>query len=411
MPKLFEFQGKKILKENGVVIPDGKVATALDEVEKIVEGMSKPVVLKAQVWSTSRAAVGGIMFAETPSEAGEAAASMLGKKFKNFSVDKILVEEKLNIEKEFYGGLIVDDAARGPVIIFSSQGGSGLEDIAKETPEKISSMAISVGDGLRLYQACNIIRKTGVKGKLMIKLAKVLVSLANVAINYECRSMEINPLVLTKEGQIVAVDCRMTVDDKAVFRHPELGIDIARELDRPATELERIAYKVEESDYRGTFYFLQMEDDPQGDNYIGFHGGGGGGSMMAMDALTRQGFKVPNFCDTSGNPPASKVYRAAKIIMSQNNLQGYFHSGSGVANQEQFHTARGLVKAFRELNLSIPAVIRIGGNSEEEAIKILQEFTADLPGKVEAYGRDTSVDFCVNRLKELVGEARGGSAE
>jgi len=135
--------------------------------------------------------------------------------------------------------------------------------------------------------------------------------------------------------------------------------------------------------------------------FIGFHGAGGGGAMMSMDALLKCGFKIANYCDTSGNPSASKVYRAAKIILRQRNIDGYFASGSGVASQEQFHSARGLVKAFRELNLSIPAVIRIGGNSEEQAIHILETWTRDLPGKVEAYGRDTSAAFCAARLKEL----------
>ncbi len=123
---------------------------------------------------------------------------------------------------------------------------------------------------------------------------------------------------------------------------------------------------------------------------------------MAMDALRRRGFKIANYCDTSGNPSASKVYRAARIILSQNNIDAYFASGSGVASQEQFHSARGLVKAFREANLNIPAVIRIGGNFEELAMDILHFYTKDLPGKVEAYGSDTSAAWCAKRLGELI---------
>ena len=126
--------------------------------------------------------------------------------------------------------------------------------------------------------------------------------------------------------------------------------------------------------------------------------------MMSMDALLSQGFKIANYCDTSGNPSASKVYRAARIILSQKNIDGYYASGSGVASQEQFHSARGLVKAFREVCLNIPAVIRIGGNSEELAMEILHTYAGDLPGKVEAYGRDTSAVFCAKRLKELVAQ-------
>ena len=177
---------------------------------------------------------------------------------------------------------------------------------------------------------------------------------------------------------------------------------MAREFDRPPTRLEKIAYQVEENDHRGTFYFLQMAGEltPE-EKSIGFHGAGGGGSMMSMDAVLNRGFTLANYCDTSGNPSASKVYRAAKIILSQPNLRGYFASGSGVASQEQYHSARGMVKAFHEENLEIPAVIRLGGNYEEEAIKILGAYLKDIPAVVEGYGRDDSPEFCSQRLEEL----------
>jgi succinyl-CoA synthetase beta subunit len=126
--------------------------------------------------------------------------------------------------------------------------------------------------------------------------------------------------------------------------------------------------------------------------------------MMSMDALLAQGFRPANFTDTSGNPPASKVYRAAKIILAQEGLDGYYASGSGVASQEQFHSARGFAKAFRELGLWIPAVIRLGGNQEDVAIRILREHSAFFPAPVEGYGKDDSADFCARRLKSLIGE-------
>jgi succinyl-CoA synthetase beta subunit len=167
--------------------------------------------------------------------------------------------------------------------------------------------------------------------------------------------------------------------------------------------LERIAYMVEEKDYRGTFYFLQMaEEVSEAEKFIGFNGAGGGGSMMSMDAVLNRGFKLANYCDTSGNPSASKVYRAAKIILSQPNIKGYFASGSGVASQEQYHSARGLVKAFHEENLDIPAVIRLGGNFEEQAIAILTDYLKDIPAKVEGFGRDDSPEFCAKRMEELI---------
>jgi succinyl-CoA synthetase beta subunit len=126
--------------------------------------------------------------------------------------------------------------------------------------------------------------------------------------------------------------------------------------------------------------------------------------MMSMDAVLNRGFKLANYCDTSGNPAASKVYRAAKIILSQPNIKGYFASGSGVASQEQYHSARGLVKAFHEEGLKIPAVIRLGGNFEEKAVEILHTYLKDLPGKVEGYGRDDSPEQCAARMEELIEE-------
>lgn len=407
MARLFEYQGKELLKEWGIPVPRGRLAGTPAEAKGFAAELGKPVVIKAQAWITGRAQAGGIKFADSPGEAETWAQAILGLQLKGFRVEKVLVEERLDITQQFYAGVIVSDQYRSPVIMFSTMGGTGIEDIARAHPDKVWRRPVDIFLGLREHEARNLVRKAGIRGKLQEKLVQVLVNLYGLARKVEARSLEINPLVLDTAGKIYAADCRVTVDDNAVFRHPELGIEIAREFDRPATPLEKIAYKVEEKDYRGTFYFLQLETRYEGEEYIGFHGGGGGGSMMAMDALMRAGFKLANFCDTSGNPPASKVYRAAKIILSQPKLAGYFHSGSGVASQEQYHTARGMVKAFRELKLDIPAVIRIGGNSEEEAIRILTEYTQDLPGKVEAYGRDVPVEYCVNRLKELIAEYKG----
>ena len=148
-----------------------------------------------------------------------------------------------------------------------------------------------------------------------------------------------------------------------------------------------------------------MEQNFQkGDGVIGFHGAGGGGSMMSMDALQTYGYRVANFCDTSGNPPASKIYRAAKIILSQENIDGYFGSGSGVASQEQFHSARGIVKALREVNPDFPVVFRLGGNSEEKAIRILEDYTKDLNCNVQCFGKDTSVTQCAGEMDGMMKE-------
>lgn len=405
MARLFEFQGKKLLEGAGIRIPEGEVATTPEEAFRIAKRIGKPVVLKIQVWVTGRASMDGIQFAENPEEAKEKASRLLGMRIKTFRVDSLLVEEKLAIKDEYFVGIFVNDAQKAPLLIFSSEGGTGIEEIAKTYPEKIGQIPIDVVRGLRDYEARNLLLKTGISGKLLLPLSETLVSLYRTVRKYDARSAEINPLVLTEDDRVYAADCHLVVDDYAVFRHPELGIEVAREFDRPPTPLEKIAYRVEEKDYRGTFYFLQMtEDIPGEDKYLGFNGAGGGGSMMSMDAVLSKGFKLANYCDTSGNPAASKVYRAAKIILSQPNIKGYFASGSGVASQEQYHSARGLVKAFYEEDLDIPGVIRLGGNFEEEAIEILATYLQDIPAKVEGYGRDDSPEFCAERMEALIKE-------
>lgn len=406
MTKLFEHQSKDLLRGGGIPVCKGELVLDPAGARLAAEKLGCPVVVKAQALVTGRAGKGAIKFAGTPAEAEQAAQSMFSLTFNGVRVDKVLVEEKKEVVREYFASIIINDSRRSPVLVFSSMGGSGIEELARDHPDKVVSYPIDVRVGLHEFTARNLLIKLGVESRELAGLADMLVKLYRVARKYEARSAEINPIALAADGKFYALDGRVTVDDSGVFRHPDLGIEVAREFDHPPTRLERIAYLVEANDYRGTFYFMQLEMDTSGGGYIGFHGAGGGGSMMAMDALQRGGFKIPNFTDTSGNPPSSKIYRAAKIILSQPNLEGYFYSGSGVASQEQFHTARGLVKAFREVNLSIPAVIRVGGNGEELAMDILTRYTRDLPAPVEAYGRDTSADYCVSRLRQLIEEQK-----
>lgn len=403
MAKLHEYQGKALLAQFGIPTPRSMLARTPEEAQAAAAEIGGPVVVKAQVWVTGRAGKGAIRFADDPDAAAAVAADILGMTIGNFTVDAVLVEEKLAIAREFYAGVIVDDQARAPVVIFSSRGGTGIEDIARQYPGSVARQRVDIRLGLRDFEGRELARKTGIEGKLLLKLGDVLVRLYDAARTYDARAAEINPLVVTEDGRLMAADCRFTVDDNAVYRHKDLDIPIARELDRPPTPLEHIAWEVERGDYRGTFFFIQMlQDYREGEGVIGFHGAGGGGSMMSMDAVQAQGLRIANFVDTSGNPPASKVYRAARIILSQPGLDGYFASGSGVASQEQYHSARALVKAFMEESLSVPAVIRLGGNAEDQAIAILERARSELAAPLEAYGKDDSPDFCAQRLRDLI---------
>jgi len=397
---LHEYQGKKLLADSGVAVPDGGPITSPAEAAEMARRLDGRVILKVQAWVTGRAALGGVRFADTPQQAEREAAALLGMQFGHFTVTEVLVERAVDIAHELFVSLALDDETRAPVLLLDPHGGSGIEERAGSVHRLPVDCATGVEEGAIL----DALRGSPIERVHHDKLAAAIRTIVDLAARYEARSLEVNPLVVTAQGEVLAADCRMTIDDYAVFRHPELGIEIARELDHPATDLERWAYRVEQKDHRGTFYFAQLPADGTTGSrgLIGFHGAGGGGSMMSMDAVSRVGFRLANFCDTSGNPSAAKVYRAARIILAQPGLVGYFGSGSGVASQEQYQSAYGLAKAFVELDLSIPAVIRLGGNGEDRAVEILHAIGEQIPATVLGYRKDDTPAMIADRLVELV---------
>jgi succinyl-CoA synthetase beta subunit len=405
MARLHEYQGKAILAANGFKIPRGRAAATVDEAVAAAKELGGEVVIKIQAWTTGRAGIGGVAFAKDPDDVRAHAARMLAMKVGQFPVEAVLVEEKIDIEQEFFLSFAIDDAARAPMIIFAAGGGSGIEERAAATRR----IPCDVNRGPLDSEVSEAVSSCGLSPAQAKQLAQSIQKLFDAARSVEARSLEINPLVLTKDGEFVAADCRITIDDYAVARHPELGIEIAREFDHPPTALERVAYAVEQNDHRGTFYFAQLATAAPKDSkgLVGFHGAGGGGSMMSMDAIVNAGFTIANFTDTSGNPSASKVYRAARIILAQPDLVGYFGSGSGVASQEQYWSAYGLAKAFLELDLNIPAVIRLGGNTEDRAVDILQRMSKLLRAPVEGYRKMDAPAKIAGRFADLVASAGG----
>ncbi len=400
MARLHEYQGKAILAANGFKISRGRAAATADEAVVAARELASEVVIKIQAWTTGRAGIGGVAFAKKADDVRDHAARMLAMKVGQFPVEAVLVEEKIDIEREFFLSFAIDDAARAPVIIFAAGGGSGIEERAASTRR----IPCDVSRGPLDSAVHEAVSSCGLSPTHATQLAESIRKLFGAARSVEARSLEINPLVLTRDGQFVAADCRIAIDDYAVGRHPDLGIEVAREFDHPPTALERVAYAVEQNDHRGTFYFAQLATAAAKDSkgLVGFHGAGGGGSMMSMDAIVNAGFTIANFTDTSGNPSASKVYRAARIILAQPDLVGYFGSGSGVASQEQYWSAYGLAKAFWELDLDIPAVIRLGGNTEDRAVDILQRMSGLVRAPVEGYRKTDAPATIAERFAELV---------
>lgn len=407
MARLFEHVGKQALALRGMATPRGRIASDADEARAIAAELSGEVVVKAQVWTTDRARRGGVRFAASPDEARAAALEILASGAFGQAVEGVLVEEKLSVEREFYVGATVDDRVRRLVLLFGATGGSGIES----RKESVLRWPVSVRcEPTREELRRALLASAALTPRLESELLAALLILYRTARETEARSLEINPLAWTSDGRLVALDCRLSVDDYAVFRHPELGIEIAREFGHAPTLLEKIAWAVERDDYRGTFYFVELVEAKRGDGIpIGFHGAGGGGAMASMDAAVRAGLRPLDYADTSGNPAASKVYRAARIILAQPGIRGYFLSGSGVASQEQFHLARALVKAFREGRLGVPAVLRLGGNGEELAAEIMRRFAHSAQVPIETYQKEHSADFCARRLRTLIEEYRPGS--
>jgi len=410
MARLYEHQGKALLREAGLLVPEGEVAATPEEARAVAERIGGPVALKAQVWSTGRFKAGGVKFAATPDEAHAAAHELIGKDIKGFRVEKVLVEERLEIEREFYAGVIVDAShkVRAPVVMFSTEGGVDVESAAERS---VARMAVDLAQGVTLVDALALVRSLDVPEEAAAPLARALVTLYEVFRKCDARSAEINPLVLTKDRRVMAADARVSVDDSSVSRHPELGIRIARESDTPPTAWDLAAWKVEEADYRGSSYFAQMTMGTAEGGCIGYHAIGGGGALLAADALAARGLTLANFAETSGNPPAAKVYRIAKLVLSQPGIEGYCMMGAVIASQDQWYHALGLVKAFREMlsgRPGFPVVVLIAGNKEVEALEILREGLADMPLRLELYGREHlhDLDRVASRMKELVAEYR-----
>jgi succinyl-CoA synthetase beta subunit len=419
MVKLYEYQGKKLLKDARILIPEGEVASTPEEAEKIATRIGKPVVVKAQVWTTGRSKAGGIKFANTPEEAKSAAKELFNTTIKGLDIKKILVEEKLAIAQELFVSIIVNDSykIRGPTLILSSAGGIDIEEVAEKTPEKIVRFNVDILQGLRSYEILDMALDLEIPSSLLRPIGQTVLQTYDVFRRYNARTVEINPLIVTSDGKLYAADCRVTIDDSSVIRHPELGINLPRDMERPATPLEEIAWTIEANDYRGTAYFAQIasESELEQGGLVGFHGIGGGGTMKGADALARHGLKIANYTDTSGNPPASKLYRIAKVILAQRGIEGYAFIGATLASQNQYYHALGLLRAFKEdleNKPGFPIVILLAGNKEAESLEILQEGLNELPVQFELYGREKlrDLDFVAKRMKSLVEKYRASKA-
>lgn len=404
MARLLENQSKDLLQRLGIAVPRHGVARDSQEARRLAAELGKAVVLKALVPVGKRKKAGAIKFAGSPAEAETLARELLGMKVGGYPVAEVLVEERLNIARELYASLAIDRRRKLPVVIVSSMGGIDVEELSREHPDKVATFHVDPLLGLPDYAARQVWAEAGITGKTLQALAGVLVKLYKAFEQYDAYILEVNPLVITADGEVAAAATVMAVDDSAVYRHPELAGTVqmgAERAWRPLTDLERRVVEVNEADpYRGTARYTEMDG---GD--IGFMCGGGGGSLLLFDALVHHGGRPANYSEFGGNPPEDKVCGLARGILSKPGVKGLFVAQNITNNTQVDIVARGVVRALEEMKIdpsSFPVVVREAGVNEEEARRIFAR------AGVEYYGDEVTMAEAAGRMVERMREAYSG---
>jgi len=398
MAKLLEFQAKRLLRSSGISIPKGRTASSPHAAAEVAGELGGAVALKAQIAAGKRGKAGAILFAATPQDAADKAGQLLGRNVLGHTVEDILVEEKLDILQEHYLAVMSNPETQTPTVIFALQGGIDVEEHAASGGVGIATFNVDLTDGFRTYHALELLGRAGVTGRALPALAQMAVRLFEVYRKYDCMLAEINPVALTARGP-VAADARINLDDDALFRHPELGVEEAGEVgERSRTPLETIAAGIDAHDHRGSAHFVQIDPDgslaaSEGKISIGFDGVGTGVSLTTLDELVPRGFLPRNFCDTSGNPTASKLYRITRVILAQPEIEGYVFV-SCLSSQQLDNTARGIVKAFKEIypggQPNIPCVFCFRGAWDETALEMFEQHGISKSPLVRLLGRDAT---------------------
>jgi succinyl-CoA synthetase beta subunit len=362
--KIHEYQAKALLARHGVPVPRGEVAFTPEEVHDIAKRLGGPVsVVKAQIHAGGRGKAGGVKLAKSGEEAETIARGLIGKTLVTYQtgpdgqkVSRILVEEGLAIDRELYLGLVVDRSTQKIVLMVSQEGGVEIERVAEKTPEKIFKAYINPGVGLAPFQAQQLGFALGLSGDSLKKGVKMMLALYQTFIATDASILEINPLIVTKNGDLLALDAKMNFDDNALYRHPDI-----REL-RDISEEDPL--EVEASKFSLNYIRL--------DGTIGCMVNGAGLAMATMDIIKLAGGSPANFLDVGGGANAEQIRNAFKILMSDKNVKAVLiNIFGGILRCDVL--AQGVVTAVTELGVPVPIVIRMKGTNVEEGKKILAD--------------------------------------
>jgi succinyl-CoA synthetase beta subunit len=388
--KIHEFQAKAILAKYGVALPQGGVARTPAEAVEVAKRIGDRVVVKAQIHAGGRGKGGGIKIASDPDEAATIAGNMIGSKLvthqtgpEGREIRCVLIEQAVEIQKEYYLGLVVDRAAERPVMMASTEGGVEIEEVAARTPDKILKEHIDPVVGFRSFNGRKLAFGLGFEGPLAGKAVKFMTGLYEAFAATDASLAEINPLLLTKGGDLLALDAKMNFDDNALFRQPHL-----REL-RDLHEEDPL--EVEASKYSLNYIKL--------DGNVGCMVNGAGLAMATMDIIKLAGGEPANFLDVGGGASAEQVENAFRILLSDKNVKAVLiNIFGGILRCDVL--ARGVVEAVKKIQVQVPVVVRLEGTNNEEGGRILEE--SGLNFTVAKGMRDAA--------ERVVGLARGGAA-
>ncbi|MNS61869.1 Succinyl-CoA ligase [ADP-forming] subunit beta [compost metagenome] len=353
--KIHEYQGKLVMEKYNIPTTKGRVAVSPDEAKTIAQEIGAKVAVKAQVHVGGRGKAGGIKIANNANEAYDAAQQILGMDIKGLTVKKVLVEEAIEIQTEYYIGMLIDRDTRKVIVMASSEGGVEIEEVAEATPEKIIKVWVDPAVGLQDYQIRELIFGAGFDQKYIKEATSFLRNLYKCMIGEDADLAEINPLAITKDGRMVAADAKINIDDNALYRHPDTS---GWKESEDGSEIE------EEATRRGLTYVHL------GGN-VGIIGNGAGLVMTSLDVVSREGGKPANFLDIGGGAKAEVMRNALDVVLKEQGLKGIMvNIFGGITRCDE--VAKGMIEATQTLDINVPVVVRLAGTAEEEGRKILE---------------------------------------
>jgi succinyl-CoA synthetase beta subunit len=354
--KLHEYQAKEILAAHGIPVNTGELATTPDEAEAIARRMNKMVVVKAQVLVGGRGKAGGVKLAKTPTEAREKAQAILGMDIKGITVQKVLIADAADIAQEYYLGAILDRDSKRVILMGSAAGGVEIEEVARETPEKIHRETVDPLVGFQDYQARRLGFAMEIPGPLLRDFTKICRGLVDSLYASDASLAEINPLVRTPENTLLAIDAKIDLDDNGLFRHPDLEKLRDPNEDIPAEKLAREA----------GLNYVKL------DGNIGCMVNGSGLAMGTMDAIKLHGGEPANFLDVGGGANEERVTTAMRIILSDAKVRAVWINIFGGITRGDV-VARGILAGLKAVQTELPIVIRLVGTNAEEGRRILAD--------------------------------------